>query len=61
MGMLVFAAWKSLSSEGWDPFEAESAACELMDVGSKEEKIRMESLGWKRTPRLLSPTFHQTI
>lgn len=39
MGMLVFAAWKSLSCEARDPFEAESAARELMGVGSRGRKL----------------------
>lgn len=53
MDMLVFAAWKSLSCEAWDPFGAESAARELMGVGSKGEKIRMESLRLEKNSKII--------
>lgn len=53
MGMLVFAAWKSLSCEARDPFEAESAARELMGVGSRGEKIRMESLRLGKNSKII--------
>lgn len=52
-GMLVFAAWESLSCEAKDPFKAESAAHELTGMGSREEKIRIESLRLEKSSKVM--------
>lgn len=60
MGMLVFAAWESHSCEARDAFEAESAACELTGVGSREEKIRIESLRLEKNSKVIESNIWPT-